>query len=361
MSPQSRDYRLTGPEAEKAAQKGLISAEWYQAPIPRKRLKQLIRRKDGPGIRLNLLWLACLAGLGLAAYLALGTAWSVLFFVLYGVMYGSAADSRWHECGHGTMFKTRWLNDVVYQLASFMMMREPQVWRWSHARHHTDTIIVGHDPEILAERPPKLGEMLLGLLTVPQTLKAIHGLLYHACGRLTAEEATFIPEMERGRIFLTARIWLLIHACMVGYAIHLSSIVPLLYVGILPTMYGGWLSYLLGITQHVGLEEDTLDHRANSRTIYMNPVLRFIYSNMNYHLEHHMYPMVPFHALPTLHEELKPYTPPAYPSTWAAYREIIPTLLHQCKDPDYCAKRPVGDVSTNETAAATSTLRPNSR
>ena len=48
-----------------------------------------------------------------------------------------------------------------------------------------------------------------------------------------------------------------------------------------------------------------LDHRLNSRTVYMNPVTRFLYWNMNYHVEHHMFPMVPYHALPALHEEIK--------------------------------------------------------
>jgi fatty acid desaturase len=82
------------------------------------------------------------------------------FFLCYGVLYGSASDSRWHEAGHGTAFRTRWMNDVVYQIASFMIMREPTVWRWSHARHHTDTLIVGRDPEIVAMRPPRLAKIL---------------------------------------------------------------------------------------------------------------------------------------------------------------------------------------------------------
>ena len=63
-------------------------------------------------------------------------------------------------------------------------------------------------------------------------------------------------------------------------------------------MYGAWLHVLTGLTQHAGLAEDVLDHRLNSRTVYMNPVFRFIYWNMNYHVEHHMFPMVPYHALP---------------------------------------------------------------
>ena len=74
----------------------------------------------------------------------------------YGVVYGSSSDSRWHECGHGTAFKTRWMNDAVYAIACFMIMRNPTIWRWSHTRHHTDTIIVGRDPEIVAMRPPAL-------------------------------------------------------------------------------------------------------------------------------------------------------------------------------------------------------------
>ena len=37
-----------------------------------------------------------------------------------------------------------------------MVMRESVVWRWSHTRHHSDTIIVGRDPEIQVSRPPDI-------------------------------------------------------------------------------------------------------------------------------------------------------------------------------------------------------------
>lgn len=65
-------------------------------------------------------------------------------------------DSRWHECGHGTAFRTHLYDDIVHQIASFCIVRNPVTWRWSHARHHTDTIIVGRDPEIVTMRPPAL-------------------------------------------------------------------------------------------------------------------------------------------------------------------------------------------------------------
>ena len=46
------------------------------------------------------------------------------------------------------------MNNALYEIASFMVMRESTVWRWSHNRHHSDTIIVGRDPEIAVPRPP---------------------------------------------------------------------------------------------------------------------------------------------------------------------------------------------------------------
>ena len=73
----------------------------------------------------------------------------------------------------------------------------------------------------------------------------------------------------------------------------------------------------------------------NSRTVYMNPVFRFLYWNMNYHIEHHMFPMVPYHALPKLHKACKADCSPPYTSCWDAYREIIPAWIRQRKDPTY--------------------------
>ena len=61
--------------------------------------------------------------------------------------------------------------------------------------------------------------------------------------------------------------------------------------------------------------------------------------NMNYHIEHHMFPLVPYHRLPELHEVVKDDCPPPYSSLWNAWREIAPALLRQVKDPAWHVKR----------------------
>jgi fatty acid desaturase len=339
-TPASRDdYQLVGGAGERAQAAGLVNAQWYKCAVPRPVMKTLMQRSDASAIRDTALWYALIVGAGVLAWLSWGTAWAVPAFLLYGTLYCSPADSRWHEAGHGTAFKSRWMNDLLYQVASFQVFRRPTVWRWSHARHHTDTLVTGRDPEIAAQRPTDWPTLLMNVFAIRHVSGEVKKLLNNAFGRLGEEEKTFVPEMEWPKIIKEARVWVAIYAVVMAACIVTRSILPALFIG-LPSLYGAWLYHFFGLTQHAGLPENVLDHRENSRTVTMNPVFRFLYWNMNYHVEHHMYPMVPYHALPRLHEALKADTPPAYPGTWAAYKEIIPTLLRQAREPGYHAVRP---------------------
>ena len=333
-----RDYSLVGESTLSAVETGLASAEWYHTDVPRKAMKALMQRSDGPAIRDTIIWLGVMA-LSAAGGVALwGSWWCVPFFFVYGTLYGSACDARWHECGHGTAFKTRWMNRAVYEIASFMVMRNPVTWRWSHARHHTDTIIVGRDAEIAVMRPPDLARTLANFVGLFDAYHSMKALLTNAAGVLTPEERSFIPEMERGRAVTAARLHVAIYALTIAAAVVLRSWLPLMLIG-LPRMYGCWHMVLVGLLQHGGLADNVTDHRLNSRTVYMNPVSRFIYLNMNYHVEHHMFPMVPYHALPQLHELIKHDLPAPNPSILHAYREMIPAFLRQLRNEDYFLRR----------------------
>ena len=326
-----RDYSLLGPDGRRAVETGLAAAEWYHTDIPRKEMKALMQRSDWPALRDTVLWLGLMvvfAGIGIALW---PSWWSAPFWLAYGVLYGSASDSRWHECGHGTAFRTGWMNDAVYHIACFMIVRNPVTWRWSHARHHTDTIVVGRDPEIAAMRPPALMRMALNVVGIPDMIAGISRMLLNAMGRLDPEEATFVPPQEVRKVVTVARIWTLIYAATIGLAIVTQSILPLMVIG-LPRLYGAWHFIMTGYLQHGGLADNVLDHRLNTRTVYMNPISRFIYWNMNYHVEHHMFPMVPYHRLPELHERIRHDLPAPSPSILAAYREVLPMLARQLRD-----------------------------
>jgi MocE subfamily Rieske [2Fe-2S] domain protein len=348
------DYSLVGEDSESAIEKGLAEATWYTSPVPKEKMRELLQRRDGPAMRDTLIWFGLLIASGVLGgrlWLA-GSWWAVVPFLIYGVIYGSTSDSRWHETGHGTAFKTDWMNNALYEVASFMVMREATPWRWSHTRHHSDTIIVGRDPEIAVPRPPNLWALFgnfFSLLTYP---KYFGHVMLHCAGRLTAEEKTYIPESEYGKVVVRARIYLLIYAGVIGLAIRTGSLLPLMFIG-LPNLYGAWLTPIYGNTQHAGLAENVLDHRLNCRTVYMNVINRYLYWNMNYHVEHHMFPLVPYHNLPRLHEIVKPDMPKPYAGLFEAWGELLPAILRQVKDPAYHVKRQLPTPTLSSEARAT--------
>jgi fatty acid desaturase len=241
------------------------------------------------------------------------------------------------------------MNDVFYQLTAFMTLHEAVFWRWSHVRHHTDTLVVGRDREISVQRPPKLWVAIVDFFDLHFAPIEIARLFKVAAGNLNAETRDIVPESEWKRLIRSSRIYALIFMGLAVWCIAIGSILPAMFI-VLPRLYGAALSQLFNVTQHTGLAENVLDHRQNCRTVYMNPVFRFLYVNMNYHVEHHMFPMVPYHALPKLHALIKDQCAPAYPSVWEAYKEIIPAVFRQRKDPEYFVKRSIPDGRREEIA-----------
>lgn len=339
------DYSLTGVNSALAVEKGLAEADWYQCPVPRETMRSLLERRDGPAIRDTLIWLALILGSGSLTCALWGSWWALFPYAVYSVLYASTSDSRWHESGHGTAFKSDWMNNGLYELASFMVMRESVVWRWSHTRHHSDTIIVGRDPEIAVPRPPDITAVIMAFFNLGNYPKYFRHILLHSLGRMSKDEATYIPEMEFSKIYRRARVYVAIYVAVLALCIYHHSIAPLMLAG-LTNLFGTWLLVIYGLTQHAGLAENVLDHRLNCRTVYMSRVNRFLYWNMNYHVEHHMFPLVPFHALPALHAAVKDDCPAPYPSLLSAWREIIPALLKQVKDPAYHVKRRLPEPTT---------------
>ena len=334
----ARDYSLLGADAKRAVETGLSAAEWYHTELPRKVMKDLMQRSDQPAIRDTLIYyglMVVFAGIGIALW---PSWWSAPFWLAYGVLYGSGSDSRWHECQHGTAFKTTWMNLFVFEVASFMIMRNSTTWRWSHARHHTSTYIVGLDPEIAVMRPPDLAQVIGAFVGIPAVISFFPRLVYNAFQGIHPEEKTFIPASEWPRLQRVARISLAIYVATGALAVAMHSLLPLMVIG-LPRLFGAWHHVLTGLLQHGGLADNVIDHRLNSRTVLLNPISRFIYWNMNFHVEHHMFPMVPYHALPRLHEMIKDDLPAPTPSILAGYREMWPAFRRQLSYEDYYVER----------------------
>lgn len=82
-----------------------------------------------------------------------------------------------------------------------------------------------------------------------------------------------------------------------------------------------------GIAEHAGYTQNP-DQRMNARTV-LNPIQTFIFAphNVNYHIEHHLYPAVPYFKLPELHRLLNSKN--ALPATniYPGYGKVLSELI----------------------------------
>ncbi len=328
-----RNYKLSEEADSVAERDGLANPKWFRPDVDPIAIRELMQKSDVIALRDTLIWLGIMCLSACFAIALWPSWWSVPFWLIYGVLYGSASDSRWHECGHKTAFKTPWMNTVIYHIASFMIMRNPITWKASHVRHHTDTVVLGRDPEIVAMRPPDLLRISLLFLGIIDVYSAVKRMFVHASGHIDPEEEMYVAPKDHYKVFRIARIWLALYALTIVICFLSGSILPLMLVG-LPRLFGSWHYVMTGLLQHLGLAENVSDHRLNTRTVLMNPISRFIYLNMNYHLEHHLFTMVPYYNLPKLHLLIKHDVPPPEPSIPAAFMRLLPVLVKQLKYED---------------------------
>ena len=63
--------------------------------------------------------------------------------------------------------------------------------------------------------------------------------------------------------------------------------------------------------------------------------MSFLYWNMNYHIDHHMYAGVPFYNLPKLHEAIARDLPESLPSFFGGIRHVWRVYKKQRLDRSY--------------------------
>ena len=101
-----------------------------------------------------------------------------------------------------------------------------------------------------------------------------------------------IPIKERSKCRISARIHVSLWTLIIVSSIIYQTWLPALYL-LLPFVYGTTFMQTIHFMQHAGLKNNVRDHRLCVRTVKLNPIFSFLNWNMEYHLEHHMFPNIP--------------------------------------------------------------------
>jgi len=313
---------------------------WYRTPVPTAELKRLHERSDWLGAVQTVGYLLVLVGLGVAACVSLGRLpWWGVAGLLFA--YGTVAHfliNGVHELGHGTVFRTKGLNSFFCHVLAFPGWINHEMFQASHVRHHRYTLHAPDDLEVVQPVKLVVRDFIKGAVFNPLALwNAVKGVVRIARGRFEGEwELTLFPPGQpekRHAAMRWARVMLAGHATVFVVSMATGAwLVPVVVSG--GYTIGGWLFWLCNNTQHVGLQDDVPDFRLCCRTFTLNPAVRFLYWQMNYHTEHHMYAAVPCYRLAELHGLVKHDLPPTPDGLVAVWREITAILRKQAREPD---------------------------
>jgi fatty acid desaturase len=183
-------------------------------------------------------------------------------------------------------------------VAGFLLLLPFEWFRYFHLAHHRWTNIVGKDPELAGKAPQSLRQWVWHVSGVPYWTSEARLMVALARGKVTDD---FVPEGARERVVREAR-WMAVGYLAAGLSLVWTPV--LLWVWIVPVLLGQPFLRLYLLAEH-GDCPRVANMFQNTRTTFTNRLVRFLAWNMPYHVEHHVWPAVPFHRLPEVHGLMK--------------------------------------------------------
>ncbi|NEQ51862.1 MAG: fatty acid desaturase [Leptolyngbya sp. SIO3F4] len=209
-----------------------------------------------------------------------------------------------HECVHRTAFENSKVNDVVGWLAGLLSLYNSTFYRYYHKWHHRYTQIAGKDPELDDPKPENLGQYLWRMSGLPWWRDKIKGHIKVALGNL--DGCYFLPESSHSDVISSTRLQLGTYIAIALLTVALGHPWFIVTYWLLPLAVGQPFLRFVLIAEHTGCSDND-NSLTNTRTTLTLWPVKFLMWNMPYHAEHHLYPSIPFHALPTAHQSLKEY------------------------------------------------------
>jgi fatty acid desaturase len=223
-----------------------------------------------------------------AATLYAPTAWVKLPGILASGIVLHALGVLMHDSVHGVLSNrrgpNRWLG-VACTLPVFLSRSAYRAYHLPHHRHERDGCDVD-EFENATRHPALLKLILVGWSLVGGFYYLFH-IPFHAFRLGDGEARRNIVEEY------------LLAAALYATLFRLVPLPVLLQVWLLPALATIKMAELRGWTEHLFTPGDTPERAA--RTITSNRMVSLSMLNLNYHLDHHLFPGVPWYNLPRLH------------------------------------------------------------
>jgi len=280
-----------------------------------------------------LLFLGSWAGIG---YLTLHVQshWFRLPFYFTSGIILHALGIMMHEGVHSKLFKNRKLNRWLGFVCGVPSLLGISAYKAVHLPHHRYERGV-EDPdefENITGRPTLLKIILLGWFLMGAYF---YGLLHiPITGMKLAKRAEKIKIMQEYILIIL----------LLGLVFWLVPLRTLTEVFLIPLLFTAQLSQVRGLAEHIFTSGD--NPLTASRTVTSNHLVSFFMCNLNYHLEHHIYPAVPWYNITKLHELLSEDFRKAGASVYSSYflylTDVLKALLLKTQNPYLKSAPPQG-------------------
>ena len=262
-------------------------------------LRSLSVRSNLPGIVRAISHFGAIVAFGALIWLvssSYGWPWAIPFMIVQGY-FVAFLFMVVHETAHKTAFRSRGLNLAFGHLSSFVIGLPYEYYCLFHWDHHRYTQDPARDPELLSGPiPASDAQLAIAYSGIRQVAFRLRLMLRH--GLTGNATAPWIPETKRHIVVTEARLYLLGYAMLLIASVVLQTAV-LLWIWIVPLVVGQSFLRPYLYAEHTGCDR-TRSAFQNTRTTYTGRFTKWFAWNMPYHVEHHAYPSIPFHALPKL-------------------------------------------------------------
>lgn len=222
-----------------------------------------------------------------------------------------------HQAVHFRMYKVRWQNDLAGRLTGYPLSLAILVQRSVHRLHH-NYLYSASDPELATMAGYPRGRFYL----VRKILKDLCGITavqnyFFLFGSRAKVKKSGLPApapaskdetspMLRVAALRDKKLALAFHFVLFFGMLAAGHLRDYLLLWLLPlTTLFPLLLRLRGIAEHGAVPDTTVLLRATRTTLASPLVCWFLFPHqMNYHIEHHLYPSIPHYNLPECHRML---------------------------------------------------------
>ena len=202
-----------------------------------------------------------------------------------------------HDCIHKSQWTYKQLNAIFGNLWCAIVLLNYGRYKYKHLKHHK---YLGTDKDsekaIVFNSPMEYVTYLLGITYIKGLFQS-HMLIF---------KIIFLTDNKEKKEILISEITLLIWLSLCVFLTIFNFDFMLTAYWMPLSLYPATLAFF-SLTEHYGLSKSK-DIRLCTRTVKSNFIIRYLFWNGNFHIEHHYFPIAPSNKLKYIHQQLSSNT-----------------------------------------------------